>query len=165
MSSKWFHVGLNRQLQNRSDTSPFDKHIWYAYRRHISYYYINQSLIDWDLKMSNNYNFINYNIIDGINISAKLNTTYIELLTNSLLDNQLIAAGWNFIQWSTNQQIHTFQHDLCNNLTFQSLHASLFEYLHSICVLDYLAQVLSVIVIIIILFLWINRNGKITILF
>lgn len=59
----------------------------------ISYYYINQSLIDWDFILDNNYCFFNKNINDIMNTYLKLNTTYIEIESVSLVNNQFISTG------------------------------------------------------------------------
>jgi len=119
----------------------------------ITYHYLNQSLIDWGCVTSNSHSFISQGLVDINNIFLKLNTTYVEISSISLFDNQVASTGWNFIQWSTNQQVHTFQHELFSALTFQGLQSSLFEYLHSICVVDYSSQVLvSLTVLLLVLF-------------
>jgi hypothetical protein len=127
--------------------------------------YLNQSLIDWHYILNNNYFLLSKSLVDVNNTFLKLNTTYIEILSVDLIDNQLISAGWNFIQWSTNPQVHTFKHDLLTTLTSQGLYSSLLEYIHSICVVDYSSQVLGLLTFLLIILFFKARKYTLTILF
>lgn len=109
----------------------------------ITYWHINQNLINWAYITDNAFAFVNTSLVDLHTSLMKLNTSYIEITFVNLVNNQLTSSGWNFIQWSTNQQVHTFQHNLSYTITFQSLYNSLFEYIHSICVMDFISQILA----------------------
>jgi hypothetical protein len=131
----------------------------------ITYSYINQSLIDWAYIFGNTHSSSNQNIIDLYTPFLKINTSYIEVTASNLVNNQTTYSGWNFIQWSTNQQAHTFQHNLSTGLTFQSLCNSLFEYLHSICVMDYASQILALLTLLWLIAVRGVRKDNMTILF
>jgi hypothetical protein len=131
----------------------------------ISYQSLNQSVVGWNYITCNNYVFLSHSLLDINNTFIKLNTTYIETPSIGLLDNQLVDLGWNFIQWSTNQQAHTFQHSLSSSLVFQGLFNSLLEYLHNILVFDYCSQTLGVVVVLSVLLLSNMQRRKTLILF
>lgn len=148
-----------------STTRVYNLHILIYLFIFVTYHYLNQSLIDWGHIVNNKHSFLNQGLVDISNTFLKLNTTYIEIPSIDLFDNQLISAGWNFIQWSTNQQVHTFQHDLFTTLTFQGLCSSLFEYLHSICVIDYSSQTLALVTFLLLAFFVSTRKNTTVILF
>ena len=131
----------------------------------ISYQSLNQGVIGWNYVTYNSHIFLNYGLLDVSNTFIKLNTTYMETLSVSLLDNQLVDTGWNFIQWSTNQQAHTFQHSLSSSLLFQGLFNSLLEYLHNILVFDYCSQALGAVAMLLVLLLSKMQQRKTLILF
>lgn len=131
----------------------------------ITYWHINQNLINWAYITDNAFAFVNTSLVDLHTSLMKLNTSYIEITFVNLVNNQLTSSGWNFIQWSTNQQVHTFQHNLSYTITFQSLYNSLFEYIHSICVMDFISQILALLTLWWLYFLRYVRKIKLIILF
>jgi hypothetical protein len=131
----------------------------------VTYTCINQSLIDWAYIVNNTYTFVNQYLVDLYTPFLKINTSYIELTSTHLLNNQITSSGWNFIQWSTNQQAHTFQHSMSASLILQGLYNSLFEYIHNICVIDYNSQTLAMLTLLWFISLKDIRKSKIIILF
>jgi hypothetical protein len=104
---------------------------------YFTVFFINYSIVEWDLSVYYQ-NFIN----------CKLNSNYLEIISQKLTQNHSIDFLWSFISRSSVPLTPSFMHEINQGLSAQVLKVLGFEFTHLIVIIDYAVTNLPLLIIV-----------------
>jgi hypothetical protein len=153
---------LNIWLRFNLLTLPHKLTLWWIA---LSGLYVNQSLVRWNLSVSNPSSILLESEHSQSYLNLKLNSLYIEFSNAFLLDGRYIDAVWGFMGRGSTPTTQNFSHLLNHGLLGQALKLCHIEFSHLITVLESNAAYLPIVLITWLILLARHVNQKNLIIF